>query len=411
MSQRRELVALAAGGTVSKTELARRFGVSRKTVYKWLSRAEEGGAEALADRSRRPGSCPHQTPAEVEAAVVMLRESHPAWGGRKLHHRLRALGQASPAPSTITRILREHGQIDPAASANRQAWQRFEHERPNDLWQMDFKSPLRLGDGKACHTLTVIDDHSRYALGVTACEDQRHDTVHAQLTRLFERYGRPWALLSDNGSPWGSTDVDGGWYTRLEVWLMRLDIRVSHGRAYHPQTQGKDERFHRTMEVELLQGRLFRDAAAVQEAVDRWREKYNHERPHEALGYATPGQRYRASERGMPGELPRVEYDAGDEVRKVDASGQFRFHRRKCRAGKAFTGLRIGLRATGKDGEYSVHFGRFEIGRVDLRQVEPEGFAHVGVRRRGRCAPPTTHAEQEEVRSEVSPMCPNGCHP
>jgi transposase InsO family protein len=330
--------------------------------------------------------------------VLSLRTEHPSWGGRKLHHRLRALGERGvPAASTITGMLRDHGRIDPLASEQRQAWRRFEHARPNDLWQMDFKSPLSLVDGGTCHPLTVLDDHSRYALNLSACVNQRRETVQGQLARLFARYGRPWALLSDNGSPWGASDVEWGWYTRIEVWLMRLDIRVIHGRAYHPQTQGKEERFHRTLQVELLQGRSFRDHQSVQAAFDPWREMYNRQRPHEALGFATPAERYAPSSRCLPATLPEVEYDAGDQVRRVDGSGQFRFHRRKCRAGKAFTGECVAMRPTQEDGAWSVHLGRFEIGRLNLREVGPHQFVHVCVRRSGRCAPSAADTHEEKV--------------
>jgi transposase InsO family protein len=325
--------------------------------------------------------------------VLALRTEHPAWGGRKLHHRLKALGRDKPpAPSTITRILGEHGRIDPADSDARAACQRFEHPRPNDLWQMDHKSPVALADGSTCHPLTVIDDHSRYAINLTANADQRHDTVRTRLTQLFERYGLPWTMLTDNGSPWGPAGAD-GCYTRLEVWLMRLDVRVTHGQPYHPQTQGKDERFHRTIQVELLQGRSFRDRQHAQDAFDPWRHMYNHERPHEAIGFATPAQRYTPSTRAMPATLPIPQYDADDHVRCVDASGLFRFQNRRCRAGKAFAGLSVALRPTTTDGVVSVHFARFKIGELNLHAVPPGRFAHVGVRRSGRCAPSATDAD------------------
>ncbi len=386
VSQRQELIALTLRGGVSIACLARRFGVSRKTVYKWLARHRQSGEGGLVDRSRRPARCPHRTPAAVRQAVLALRARHRAWGGRKLHHRLKHLGVAAPAPSTISRILRDHGLIDPAASAQRHRWQRFERVAPNELWQMDFKSPVTLAGGGSCHPLTVIDDHSRYALGLHACVDQRRVTVRDQLTRLFERYGLPWAVLTDNGSPWRAPGWDGS-FTRLEVWLMGLDVRVLHGRPFHPQTQGKDERFHRTIDAEVLQGRCFRDRVAVQGAFDPWRHVYNHQRPHEALDMQTPGQRYRVSKRSMPRVLAAVQYGPGDQVRRVDGCGQFRFHRRRLRAGRAFVGESVALRPTRTDGVWSVHYGRMRIGQVDLRRVGPGGFAHVLGPRSSRYAP------------------------
>ena len=396
MSERRELVALASAGGVSVAALARRFGVSRKTVYKWLARHTAEGQAGLADRSRRPHTSPGRTAEPVEAQVLALRAKHPAWGGRKLHHRLKRLGvDPVPSPSTITRILHEHGLIDEAASQQRQAWQRFERSSPNELWQMDFKGPVPLVGGGQSHPLTVIDDHARYALGLRACADQRRQTVQDQLTRLFRRYGRPWAMLTDNGSPWA---VSGGvGLTRLEVWLMRLDVQMLHGRPYHPQTQGKDERLHRTMQVEVLQGRDFVDHATLQATLEDWREVYNHQRPHEALDYATPADRYRPSARPMLEALPAVVYDAADQVRQVDRSGQFRFHRRKLRVGHALAGESVALRPTGTDGLWSVYYSRFLIGEVDLKAVGPDRFAHVLRRGSGRCAPSATPQHENPV--------------
>jgi len=395
VSQRRELLALASEEGANIAELSRRFGVSRKTIYKWKHRQEQDGERGLADRSRRPHHSPGRTPGELERAVVDLRNQHPRWGGRKLHHRLKRMGLAAPAPSTVTRILREHGLIDPADTVQRHRWQRFERAAPNELWQMDFKGPVPLAGGGACHPLTVIDDHSRYALGLRACVDQRRRTVHDQLTSMFDRYGLPWAMLTDNGSPWRKPG--GAYLTRLEVWLMRLDVKVIHGRPFHPQTQGKDERFHRTLDVELLQGRSFADHGSVQAAFDPWRMMYNHDRPHEALNYATPAQRYRPSIRTMPATLPLIAYDAGDQVRRVDRSGQFRFHRRKLRAGKALAGESVALRPTTTDGLWSVCYGRFPIGRVDLKVVGPGQFAHVLVRSSSRSAPSAADQHVDEV--------------
>jgi len=396
MSQRRELLALAAVGGVSVAALARRFGVSRKTVYKWLTRYRTEGEAGLADRSRRPHTSPNRTGPAVEAQVLALRAEHPAWGGRKLHHRLKRLGvEPVPSPSTITRILREHGLIDPVDSQQRHRWQRFERAAPNELWQMDFKGPVALVHGGQSHPLTVIDDHARYALGLRACADQRRQTVQDQLTALFTRYGRPWAMLTDNGPPWG---VSGGvGLTQLEVWLMRLDVQMLHGRPYHPQTQGKDERLHRTMDVEVLQGRDFVDHANLQTTLEHWRSVYNHERPHEALGYETPADRYRPSPRSMPGVLPAVIYDQADRVRRVDRSGQCRFHRRKLRVGQALAGASVALRPTTTDGLWSVHFSRFRIGEVDLKQVGPDQFAHVLRRGSGRCAPSTPPQDDNPI--------------
>ena len=172
----------------------------------------------------------------------------------------------------FTEVLRRHGQLDPAESARRVPLQRFERSAPNELWQMDFKGHIAMDRGR-CHPLTVLDDHSRYSIGVIACANETEQTVKTHLTGLFRRHGLPSAMLADNGAPWGGSGVTG--YTALEVWLMRVGIRLYHGRARHPQTQGKEERFHRTLDVELLQANRFADLTACQTAFDAFRHIYN----------------------------------------------------------------------------------------------------------------------------------------
>ena len=231
-------------------ELCRRFGISPTTGYKWLERFRVGGEAGLSDRPRRPQHSPGRTGSEIEEMVLKVRDTHPAWGGRKLRAWLSARGhELLPSPSTITAILRRHGRIDPSEGAKHRAWQRFEHLEPNQLWQMDFKGHFAMLEGR-CHPLTVLDDHSRFSLGLEACGDERTQTVQQRLTRIFRRYGLPERMVMDNGAPWGH-DADHH-HTPLTVWLLRLGISVSHGRPYHPQTQGKDERFHRTLKAEVF---------------------------------------------------------------------------------------------------------------------------------------------------------------
>jgi transposase InsO family protein len=278
MLLREEFVVLARAAPANVAELCRRFGISRKTGYKWLAREQAGGKRSLVDASRRPHASPLQTSAAVEALVVKWRQAHPAWGGRKLRARLLQLGESQvPAASTIQAILRRHGLIDPVESTKHHAWQRFEYESPNDLWQMDFKGHFAMTSHTRCHPLTVLDDHSRFSLTLLACENEQTATVQNGLTATFRRYGLPRRMLADNGSPWGCGGVHS--YTPLAVWLIRLGVRVMHGRPYHPQTQGKEERFHRTLQAEVLQGAQFDDLRDCQQKFDRWRDVYNLERP------------------------------------------------------------------------------------------------------------------------------------
>jgi transposase InsO family protein len=368
MRSRQEFVRLAEQADVSIAELCRRFGISRQTGFAYLRRHREEGAAGLEDRSRRPHASPARSSDAMERRILDLRAEHEAWGGRKLARRLRDLGvEGVPAPSTVTEILRRHGELDPVEQAKRQPVQRFERSAPNELWQMDFKGEFPT-DACRCHALTVLDDHCRYSLGLFACADQTRITVQTHLTSLFRRYGLPGAMLSDNGSPWGGSGAEG--YTALEVWLMRLGARLYHGRAYHPQTQGKEERFHRTLKVELLQGRRFADLPACQSAFDRWRLSYNEERPHEALGMAVPASRYRASPVCFPERLPEPEYHATDEVRRASRDGAIRFLGRRIRLSQAFAGLDIALRAGATDGVWRAFYMRFAIAEVDLRLSE-----------------------------------------
>jgi len=234
MSLRSEFVAFARAPDANISELCRRFGISRKTGYKWLQRT--GLGLSVEDHSRRPVSSPGRTPAGVEAHIVALRQRYPFYGGRKIRQLLiREHVERPPAASTITAILDRNGLLSPERRRTRN-WQRFEAPVPNALWQMDFKGHFGLSEGR-CHPLTVLDDHSRFCLGLAACPDEQGVTVKEQLIPIFERYGLPERILADNGPPWGSSGQ--GEHTRFSAWLMRLGITVSHGRRCIPRLRAK----------------------------------------------------------------------------------------------------------------------------------------------------------------------------
>ena len=369
MDQREEFVRLALMPGANRAELCRRFSNSRKTGYKLLRRHATEGRAGLADRSRRPQRSPCRTPDAIEQEVLRIREaSNDAWGGRKIGKAMQRAGRRDvPAASTITAILRRHDRLAVRAGAHPGPYQRFERAAPNELWQMDFKGHFPLVAGR-CHPLTVVDDHSRYAIALAACGDEQEATVRERLVAVFRRYGLPWAMLMDNGAPWG--DAGDQPYTIFTVWLLRLGVRVSHGRPKHPQTQGKGERFHRTLKAEVLSGHSFRDLPACQIAFDGWRHVYNHERPHEALGLAVPAERYRPSSRAFPETLPPIGYGPGDIVRKVDRGACFYLHNRKFRIGRAFCGQLIALRPTIEDGVFNVHYCTHHIATLDLRRAQ-----------------------------------------
>jgi len=373
MEQRREFVRLAMMEGVNRRELCRRFGISPEIGYKWLGRARAGDAD-LADRSRRPHDSPSRCPEATEAAILAVRQTHPAWGARKIKAWLEARGTWAPAVSTVHEVLRRHGRIEPYPEAPGKAWTRFEKEAPNLLWQMDFKGWVRLTSGERCHPLTLLDDHSRFSPALRACADQTGPTVKGHLERAFKTHGLPDAFFVDNGPPWG--EPSGERWTRLEVWLLKLGVKVLHSRPYHPQSRGKIERFHRSLAAEVFALRAFDNLAQVQRALDRWRETYNHERPHQALDQACPASRYRPSPRTMPERLPTPEYDADDIVRTVSTTKAYvRFKGRLWRVPKAFQGERLAIRPLDRDGLFGVFFASHHLANIDLTQ--PKSVSHV----------------------------------
>jgi transposase InsO family protein len=372
MEQRREFVRLAMQEGANRRELCRRFGVHPDTGYKWLARWT-GGDRELRDQSRRPHASPAHTEAAMEALVLKVRDAHPAWGARKITRCLERDGVKPPALSTVHEILRRHGRVVAPVGAPR-ASQRFEKPAPNLLWQMDFKGWVQLGNGMRCHPLTMVDDHSRFVPCLMACADEQGVTVQKHLVTTFGHYGLPEALFVDNGGPWGDSSETR--WTRLSVWLLKLGVEVLHSRPYHPQSRGKNERFHRTLKDEVFALRRFRDLAEVQRAFDQWREVYNFERPHEALDQEVPASRYRASLRSMPDRLPKVEYDQHEIVRSVSSTKAYvSFKGQLWKVPQAFQGERLAIRPLTLDGEYGIYFGAHQIASIAL--TNQQGVGHV----------------------------------
>lgn len=314
VDQRLELVSFCLQPGANLRELCRRYQVSPTVAYKWMGRYLSAGLVDLEDRPRRRLSQPQRSTAQCEAAVLAVREANPVWGARKIARVLQSQGcVAVPALSTITAILRRHGRLERQAAAPG-PYRRFERGTSNELWQMDFKGHFALAQGR-CHPLTVLDDYSRFALALRACADEREERVRGELERVFRCYGLPQRMLMDNGAPWG-WDEDHP-YTRLTVWLLRLGVAVSHSRAYHPQTQGKAERFHRTLKAKVLAGRQFASLSQAQAAFDRWRELYNHQR-------SPSGARPRGARQPLPPQcasLSRAPAGTGVRPRGPGAQG------------------------------------------------------------------------------------------
>ena len=387
MDARLEFVMLAAAEGANVRSLCRRFGISPTTGYKWLERWRLDAMAGLQELSRRPQGSPSRSAAVTEQAVLSLRAEHPAWGGRKIARRMKDLGhEAVPAASTVTAILKRHGIELGTHGGGQSAWTRFERARPNDLWQMDFKGHVGLHAGRL-HPLTVLDDHSRFSVVLAACADQQTETVKQRLIIAFRRYGLPEGMITDNGSPWG--DGPGSPFTPLGVWLIEHGIRISHSRPYHPQTMGKDERFHRSLKAEVLSGPPFADLAAAERAFDRWRDVYNTQRPHEALGLAVPGSRYQPSPRDYVETIAPFEYASGDIVRRVQQGGHVSFLGRAVKIPKAFRGKIVAFRTTPQDGVFDVVFRTKAIATIDIRPLD--------------CRPGSVHDVSEHL-STLSPV-------
>lgn len=361
VSQREHFFDLWASGSHTMTALCQLFNISRKTGYKWVARIQASGVRDFEDRSRRPAHSPNKTSDAIERQVIRQRQKYPDWGGRKLKRLLENQGKTSiPAASTITAILRRQDLLEERVREADHP-RRFEHSYANSLWQMDFKGHFAMSRGR-CHPLTVLDDHSRFNAVLKACSNETARTVKHALIEAFERYGLPDRMTMDNGSPWGNKLE--GRYTKFTVWLMDLGIQVSHSRPYHPQTQGKDERFHRTLKAEVLSRRHFCHIQHCQKAFDEWSDTYNYVRPHDALGLEVPASRYTVSHRPYQGWDLDYPYTDDAILRKVTHSGAISYRSQKCYLGEAFAGRWVALKPTIKQDKFEIYYRHQRIAKV-----------------------------------------------
>jgi len=339
--QRVRFVVLAAGKSQSFSSLCAEFGISRPTGYVWLRRYKESGIAGIAERSRKPHGSPRRTAAWLEDRVSQMRRRYPDWGARKLRVLLSGEGLELPR-STIHRILLRHDLVRPEDQQT-PAPQRFERERPNELWQMDFKGPR--GWPQPVGPLSVLDDHSRYVIALAANGSTQGEPVRQQLEEAFQRCGVPEAMLMDHGSPWWGHMAPSG-HTRLSLWLMRQGIGLHWSGIRHPQTQGKVERFHGSLQRALEHRGL--QQQPLQAWLDHYRWEHNHVRPHEALGMKTPATVWRPSPKRYDPHPPRWEYPSGAYVRKVDSSGKVKLQGRNWNISQALAGEWVQVVATGK---------------------------------------------------------------
>jgi transposase InsO family protein len=366
LKQRLLFVADFDRGHYSMTELCRRYGVSRKTGYKFLDRFDDPGPEGLHDQSRAPRTCPHRIDDTVARAIVAARKAHPSWGPRKLLEWLsrRRPDLELPAASTAGDLLARHGLVK--RRRRRSHWVHpgapiLSTTDANDVWTADFKGHFRTTDGTYCYPLTIVDHHSRYLLDCHALPSVRMVESIPIFERLFKEVGLPRAIRTDNGAPFASTAIHG--LCEMNVWWIKLGISHQRITPSSPQENGAHERMHRTLKAETTRppGRSLR---GQQRKFDRFRDEFNTERPHEALGQKPPASRWSPSRRTYPATLPEPNYPGHFLVRFVSNCGTLRFNTWQKHLSKALAQHYIGLEEI-DDGIWAIYFYNVRLGTLD----------------------------------------------
>lgn len=368
MDQRTAFIADHRLALYAVTELCARYGISRKTGYKWLTRFEEHGRRGLADRSRAPHHCPHRIASALAELVCVTRRKHPDWGAGKLLDYLapRHPDVDWPAVSTVNDLLGRRGLL-----ARRRRRRPHQHpgvvppttHEPNDLWTADFKGQFTTRDGIYCYPLTIADQHTRYLLTCHGLPSTHGVGARRICERAFRTYGLPRAIRTDNGGPFATSGIHG--LSQLNVWWMRLGIQHQRIHPGRPQQNGAHERMHKTLKRRAIRPPRD-DAAAQQRAFNRFRAEYNEERPHNFLGGRTPASQYRPSPRPYPRVLPPQEYPGHFLVKKITTGGTFRFQHRLLFLANSLTHHHIGLEET-DDGIWSIYFNTVLLAKLDER--------------------------------------------
>src|SRR5580704_1455609 len=356
--QRMRFVMWASRPGTTMREACEEFKISRPTGYQWLRRYKVGGIAGVAEKSRRPLHSPRQTAVEIEQRVVELRQQRPDWGARKLQVLLAREKIALPVV-TVHRILLRRGLVR-AQDRFHTAVQRFERGAANQLWQMDFKSPV--GWDAPVGPLSVLDDHSRYAIALQGTWSTKAEPVKQRLIEAFQSCGVPEEMLIDHGTPWWNMKAVAGW-TWLTVWIMRQGIQLHFSGYRHPQTQGKVERFHGALSA-AMQRRGIPARAERQIWLDEFRYEYNHQRPHEALAMKTPATVWQKSERRYVAQPPAWEYEAGAEVYRVSTVGRLHLQGRAWEISRALAGEWVRIERL--DGRVLVYYCRSLVRELDL---------------------------------------------
>jgi transposase InsO family protein len=366
MEERMRFIVELRRGDLGMSELCRAYGVSRDTGYTLKRRYEAEGVDGLKDRSRAPHSHPNAVAEEVEEAILIMRKKHATWGPKKIRPRLEAKRPhvVWPAESTIGEIIRRHGlsgrprrrrHVPPHASPLSPC------EAANDVWGMDFKGWFRTGDGERCDPFSLSDLASRYVLRLQVVE--RTGTAHVWpiLDAAFREFGLPKVVRSDNGPPFASLGAGG--LSELSVRIIKAGVTPERIEPGKPQQNGRHERLHRTVKEETACPPAS-NRRKQQERFDTFTDVFNEERPHEALGFATPAQRYQASRRGYAGRLREPDYPAHHLVRRVRRNGDIKWKGGRIFMNYALVGEPVGIEET-DNGLWTVRFGPVILGRID----------------------------------------------
>ena len=371
MDQRAEFVLKAEQEEVPFRELCEEFGVSPKTGYKWVARFRAGGIAALHDMSTKPRSSPAGLPEDVVCRMVELKVAHRSWGPRKIQalYERENRGEDAPSESSFKRVLEKAGLVDkrtrrrPSSEAGRIQERRLAKE-PNEVWTVDFKGWWYAAGRQRCEPLTIRDAHSRFLLCADPLDSSRTEAVRARFEKVFEMYGLPETIRSDNGPPFATARGLMG-LSALSVWWLANGISLDRIDPGRPDQNGSHERMHRDIAMEV-EGRARGDLNAQRAALSLWRTEYNTERPHEALGYRTPAELYKPSARRFEGTPDRLVYPDGYAERIVQQRGTIGIGSVHVFVSTALRGWNIGLREE-KDGLLGVWFGGLRLGTINRR--------------------------------------------
>jgi transposase InsO family protein len=359
----------------SITELSERYGVSRKTVYKWIERYESLGFEGLKELCRAPHWCANATPEAVTEAILAMKKRKMNWGPKKILAVLRGHQPDTswPADSTGHDILKRHGLVRPR-KYRRHVPPYTEPflgcAAPNQVWSADYKGQFRLGDARLCYPLTISDNNSRYLLGCWGLSRPTFEQTRPYFEWVFRHNGLPDAIRTDNGAPFASVGLGG--LSRLSVWFIQLGIRPERIEPGCPEQNGRHERMHRTLKAETANPPR-RNMEQQQKAFNRFQFEYNHERPHEALGQQPPASAYRPSLRPFPTRPPKVEYNSGSAVRHVHTNGCIKWKGNLLFLSETLIGQSVALTAVDTD-LWAIAYSFHPIGLLNERKMRIQPY-------------------------------------